>query len=56
MRIFDKNGAQLGRIPTATPSSNVAFGGADGRRLFITAGEKVHAIDLQVAGLTHARP
>ena len=56
VRIFGADGTQLGRIPTATASSNVAFGGPDGRRLFITAGEKVHAIDLQVAGLTHARP
>lgn len=55
VRVFEPSGAFLGRIPTATASANVAFGGADGRRLFITAGEAVHAIDLQIAGLETSR-
>lgn len=48
VRVFDPDGRMLGRIATATNASNLAFGGPDGRRLFITAGRAVHAIDLKV--------
>lgn len=49
VRIFAPDGAPLGRIATPTASANLAFGGADGRRLFIAAGHAIHAIDLRVA-------
>jgi len=50
VRVFDPDGIRLGRIATATAAANIAFGGPDGRRLFIAAGAHVHAIDLKVRG------
>ncbi len=55
VRVFGPDGRRIGSIPTATASSNVAFGGAGGKRLFITAGKAVHAIDLAIAGLRFGR-
>jgi len=49
IRIYAPDGTPLGRIATPTAAANLAFGGADGRRLFIAAGRAVHAIDLRVA-------
>lgn len=54
VRVYDPDGTQLGRIATATDAANLAFGGADGRRLFICAGPTVHAIDLAVRGARFA--
>lgn len=50
VRIYDPDGTRLGRIATATDAANIAFGGPDGRRLFIGAGPRIHAIDLKVRG------
>jgi len=50
VRIYAPDGTLLGRIATATDAANVAFGGPDGRRLFIGAGVHVLAIDLKVRG------
>lgn len=47
IRIFAPDGTRLGRIATPTAAANLAFGGADGRRLFIAAGHAIHAIDLR---------
>lgn len=54
VRVFDPDGTLLGRIATATDAANLAFGGEDGRRLFICAGPTVHAIDLKVRGARFA--
>ncbi|GJD39146.1 SMP-30/gluconolactonase/LRE family protein [Methylobacterium bullatum] len=54
VRIYLPDGTLLGRIATATPASNVEFGGADGHRLFISAGSVVAAIDLKVRGAAKA--
>ena len=51
VRVFDPDGTWLGRIATPGPAANVAFGGADGRRLFIASGSNIHAIDLKARGL-----
>lgn len=48
--IWGPGGAFLGRIPTEGPCANIAFGGPDGRRLFICAGPKVLAIEMRVRG------
>ena len=45
------DGKRIGRIRVVEPCTNVAFGGADGRTLFITAGKSLWAIDLKVRGL-----
>ncbi|WP_375462379.1 SMP-30/gluconolactonase/LRE family protein [uncultured Methylobacterium sp.] len=47
VRIFLPDGTRLGRIATPTAAANLAFGGSDGRRLFITAAGNVHAFDLR---------
>ncbi|WP_019905910.1 SMP-30/gluconolactonase/LRE family protein [Methylobacterium sp. 77] len=54
VRIYLPDGTLLGRIATATPASNVEFGGPDGKRLFISAGTVVAAIDLKVRGAAKA--
>jgi len=51
IRIHAADGRRLGRLATATATGNLAFGGPDGRRLFVAEGERVLALDLDVAGL-----
>jgi gluconolactonase len=46
IHIWSPDRRKLGFIPTPTVVSNCTFGGADGRRLFITAKEYLLAIDL----------
>lgn len=48
--VFSPEGAELGRIPVPELVSNCTFGGADGRRLFITASSTLWAIDVGVRG------
>lgn len=50
VQVFAADGEPLGLIPTPHTCSNVAFGGADGRRLFITGEESLWAIDLAKPG------
>ncbi|GJE17929.1 SMP-30/gluconolactonase/LRE family protein [Methylobacterium marchantiae] len=54
VRVYLSDGTLIGRIATATPASNVEFGGPDGRRLFISAGAVVASIDLKVRGAAKA--
>ena len=46
VQVFAADGEPLGAIPTPGGCTNCAFGGADGRRLFITGGANLWAIDL----------
>lgn len=46
IHIWSADRRTLGFIPTPTATSNCSFGGADGRRLFITAKSYLLAIDL----------
>ncbi|KAB1070215.1 SMP-30/gluconolactonase/LRE family protein [Methylobacterium planeticum] len=46
VRIYAPDAAPLGRIATPKAAANLTFG-ADGRRLFIAAGDAIHAIDLK---------
>lgn len=52
--VFAPDGRRLGLIATPRPCANMAFGGEDGRRLFLTASDAVFALDLRVAA--PARP
>lgn len=47
IQIFADDGTPLGRIPTPNLCANCAFGGADGRRLFIAAEHMLLAVDLR---------
>ena len=49
----DPNGQPLGTIMVSSTTSNVAFGGADRKTLFITAGNTLHSIALNVPGLPY---
>lgn len=46
VQVFAADGEPLGGIPTPHGCTNCAFGGEDGRRLFITGGDSLWAIDL----------
>lgn len=50
VRIWNADGAPVGRIPTDGPCANIAFGGPDGRRLYICAGPKVLTVETRVRG------
>ncbi|MBW3637789.1 MAG: SMP-30/gluconolactonase/LRE family protein [Armatimonadetes bacterium] len=48
--IFAARGALLGKIPTPKNPANLAFGGADGKTLFITARDSVYTVRLSSGG------
>lgn len=48
--VFDKNGRHLGVIPLPEQTTNVAFGDADARTLFITASTGLYRIRLENDG------
>jgi gluconolactonase len=49
--IFSPAGKHIATIPIPERVSNVAWGGADGRSLFITASSSVYQIDLGIPGV-----
>ena len=53
VRVHAPDGEPLGRIATATKTSNTAFGGEGLRRLFITSGPCIFAVDTKVEGFRH---
>ena len=50
IEILAPDGARLGRIPVPEVPANCAFGGADGRTLYITAIESVYRVRLEHPG------
>ncbi len=50
LHVYDADARRLGFIPTPKTASNVALGGLDGRRLFITAETCLLAIDMLEPG------
>ncbi len=52
--VFSPEGEKLGVIK-APGTSNFCFGGADGKTLFMTAGDKVNSIKMKVAGAPRAK-
>lgn len=53
VHVFCPDGALLGKLRTDAVASNCQFGGPDGQTLFITATDKVWAVDLAVRGVFH---
>lgn len=53
VEVFAPNGDRHGEITLGENPSNVAFGGANRRTLYITAGHGLYAIDLNVAGFPY---
>jgi gluconolactonase len=50
IHVLDSSGAELGRIVLPEPVGNCTFGGADGRRLFVTATSTLWSIDVGIRG------
>ncbi|KQQ30805.1 gluconolactonase [Methylobacterium sp. Leaf123] len=50
VRIWSADGRPVGHIPTEGPCANLAFGGPDGRRLFLCAGKRVLAVETKLRG------
>ena len=50
VHILDPDGNELGRISVPERTANLAFGGTDGRRVFVTASSSLYAIDVLVRG------
>ena len=50
IQVFSPSGSQLGSVGVASGLSNLAFGGSDGRTLFITAGKALYALDMNLPG------
>ncbi|MBI3863796.1 MAG: SMP-30/gluconolactonase/LRE family protein [Planctomycetia bacterium] len=48
--VVDKHGTSLGLIPIPEFCSNVAFGGPEGKTLFLTCAKQVYSLDLKVKG------
>ena len=55
IRIWSAAGEALGAIRTASTCGNLAFGGVDGRTLFICSGRHIHALPMRVRGAAWAR-
>jgi gluconolactonase len=50
IEVFSPDGARWGVIPVPRIPANCAFGGADGRTLFITAREGLYRVTLAIPG------
>ena len=50
VHILDRDAKRLGYLPTPSTCANLAFGGTDGRRLFIAAEQNLFALDLRRSG------
>ena len=55
VRVWDKTGKSLGRIPVPQNTANVCFGGKDKKTLFITAGTAVYTIQMRVKGWNQSK-
>jgi gluconolactonase len=53
VRVFDPDGQPLGNLQITGSVTNLAFGGADGKTLFVTGGRLLRAVDLNVPGLPY---
>jgi gluconolactonase len=51
VRIYSAAGAHLGTITAPRPVHNFAWGGADGRTLYLCARDRLYRIDLMVEGI-----
>ena len=56
VHLFRPDGRELGVISTGAAISNCAFGGADGKTLFMTSGNTLAAVRTNVRGAAHRLP
>jgi sugar lactone lactonase YvrE len=50
VQVFSPSGQQLGSINVASGVSNLAFGGSDGKTLYITAGKALYSLSMNLPG------
>jgi gluconolactonase len=50
MEVYSPSGGKLGSVTVAASISNMAFGGADGKTLYITAGKALYSLDMNLPG------
>jgi gluconolactonase len=55
VRVWDKTGKSLGRIPVPQTTANVCFGGKDKKTLFITATSGFYSIEMKVRGWNQSK-
>jgi len=53
VQVFSPKGKLIGKVRTPQGAANCAFGGPDGKTLFITARTSVWAVGLNLAGTNH---
>jgi len=53
VEVFTPSGIKLGSIPVSASVSNLAFGGANGQSLFVTAGKALYLFDLNLPGYNY---
>jgi gluconolactonase len=53
VQVFSPAGTKLGSVSVATGVSNLAFGGTDGKTLYITAGKALYALDMNLPGYSN---
>ena len=51
IQVYAPDGVRIGKIRVPEVCSNMAFGGVEGNRLFITAGHSLYAINLRTRGV-----
>jgi gluconolactonase len=50
MQVFSPSGTKLGSVTVAASLSNMAFGGSDGKTLYLTAGKAIYSLDMNLPG------
>jgi gluconolactonase len=55
VRVYDKTGKSLGRIPVPQSTANVCFAGKDKKTLFIMAGTGVYSMQMRVRGWNQSK-
>jgi gluconolactonase len=50
LQVYAPSGSKLGSVTVAASLSNVAFGGPDGKTLYLTAGKALYSLDMNLPG------
>jgi gluconolactonase len=50
IEVYSPAGGKLGSVTVTASTSNLAFGGSDGRTLYITSGKALYSLDLNLPG------
>jgi gluconolactonase len=50
VEVYSPSASKLGSVTVAASTSNLAFGGSDGKTLFITSGKALYSLDMNLPG------